>query len=154
VPGLAVQNGLIEAAEHEVPPAGQDGTAGVDHRRWQLGGEWGQRFTQHNVDQLLGRAGELGVNLLDTDERYGDHLAEVHGVEGSWPCRRSRRVRRIGCGGWLRLEFVTLDCVMEAPGHDQHRDGKNAWALRYADPDQQRYKAEERLAAGAVLRGG
>jgi predicted aldo/keto reductase-like oxidoreductase len=28
---------------------------------WQLGGEWGQRFTQHNVDQLLGRAGELGV---------------------------------------------------------------------------------------------
>ena len=32
---------------------------------WQLGGEWGQRFTQHNVDQLLGRAGELGVNLVD-----------------------------------------------------------------------------------------
>ena len=35
---------------------------------WQLGGEWGQRFTQHDVDQLLGRAGELGVNLVDTDE--------------------------------------------------------------------------------------
>jgi myo-inositol catabolism protein IolS len=49
---------------------------------WQLGGEWDQRFTQHNVDQLLGRAGELGVNLVDTDECYGDHLAEAHRVEG------------------------------------------------------------------------
>jgi myo-inositol catabolism protein IolS len=49
---------------------------------WQLGGEWGQRFTQQNVDQLLGRAGELGVNLVDTDECYGDHLAEAHRVEG------------------------------------------------------------------------
>jgi myo-inositol catabolism protein IolS len=44
---------------------------------WQLGGEWGQRFTQPEVDQLLGRARELGVNLLDTAECYGDHLAEV-----------------------------------------------------------------------------
>jgi hypothetical protein len=26
---------------------------------WQLGGEWGQRFTQHDVDQLPGRAGSL-----------------------------------------------------------------------------------------------
>jgi myo-inositol catabolism protein IolS len=44
---------------------------------WQLGGEWGQRFTQHDVDQLLGRAGELGVNLIDTAECYGDHLSEA-----------------------------------------------------------------------------
>ena len=70
MPGFAVQSGLIEGAEHEVAPAGQDGTAGVGHRRWHLAA-WrgvGQRFTQHNVDQLLGRAGELGVNLVDTDE--------------------------------------------------------------------------------------
>ncbi len=44
---------------------------------WQLGGEWGRRFTQQQVDQLLGRAWELGVNLLDTAECYGDHLAEA-----------------------------------------------------------------------------
>ena len=44
---------------------------------WQLGGEWGQRFTQQEVDQLLGRANELGVNLIDTTECYGDHLAEA-----------------------------------------------------------------------------
>ena len=84
MPAFAVQNGLIEGAEHEVPPAGQDGTAGVGHRRWHLAA-WrgvGQRFTQHNVDQLLGRAGELGVNLVDTDECCGDHLAEAHAVAG------------------------------------------------------------------------
>ena len=44
---------------------------------WQLGGEWGQRFTQQEVDQLLGRARELGANLIDTAECYGDHLAEA-----------------------------------------------------------------------------
>jgi dihydrofolate reductase len=54
----------------------------------------------------------------------------------------------------IASEFVTLDGVMETPGHDQHRDGKNAWALRYADDDdQQRYKAEELSEAGAVLLG-
>ena len=26
--------------------------------------------------------------------------------------------------------FVTLDGVMEAPGFDEHRSGRNAWALR------------------------
>jgi myo-inositol catabolism protein IolS len=43
---------------------------------WQLGGEWGQTFTQREVDQVLGRARELGVNLIDSAECYGDHLAE------------------------------------------------------------------------------
>jgi myo-inositol catabolism protein IolS len=43
---------------------------------WQLSGEWGRRFTQPEVEQLLGRAHELGVNLVDTAECYGDHLAE------------------------------------------------------------------------------
>jgi class 3 adenylate cyclase/dihydrofolate reductase len=53
----------------------------------------------------------------------------------------------------IASEFVTLDGVMEAPGHDQHQDGKNAWALRYAGEDQQRYKSEELSAAGAILVG-
>ena len=44
---------------------------------WQLSGEWGRRFTQPEVDRLLGRAYELGVNLVDTAECYGDHLAEA-----------------------------------------------------------------------------
>jgi myo-inositol catabolism protein IolS len=37
---------------------------------WQLGGEWGRCFTQHEVDDLLGRARTLGVNLVDTAECY------------------------------------------------------------------------------------
>jgi len=43
---------------------------------WQFGGEWGKRFTQPEVDRILGRARELGVNLIDTAECYGDHLSE------------------------------------------------------------------------------
>jgi aryl-alcohol dehydrogenase-like predicted oxidoreductase len=43
---------------------------------WQLSGEWGKQFTQGEVDTLIGRAGELGVNLIDTAECYGNHLAE------------------------------------------------------------------------------
>lgn len=43
---------------------------------WQFGGEWGKRFTQPEVNRLLGRARELGINLIDTAECYGDHLSE------------------------------------------------------------------------------
>jgi class 3 adenylate cyclase/dihydrofolate reductase len=57
-------------------------------------------------------------------------------------------VRRV-----IATEFVTLDGVMEAPGHDPHPDGKNAWALKYATEDQQQLKVEEVLAADALLLG-
>jgi aryl-alcohol dehydrogenase-like predicted oxidoreductase len=43
---------------------------------WQFGGEWGLDFSQAEVDRLLGRAKELGINLIDTAECYGDHLSE------------------------------------------------------------------------------
>lgn len=43
---------------------------------WQFGGEWGKNFTAEEVKQLLDRAGELGINLIDTAECYGDHLSE------------------------------------------------------------------------------
>ena len=43
---------------------------------WQLSGEWGKQFEQAEVDALVARAGELGINLIDTAECYGDHLAE------------------------------------------------------------------------------
>jgi hypothetical protein len=31
--------------------------------------------------------------------------------------------------------FVTLDGIIEAPGFDEHRDGRNAWALRIQGVD-------------------
>jgi myo-inositol catabolism protein IolS len=57
---------------------------------WQLSGEWGRRFTQPEVDRLLGSAHALGVNLVDTAECYGDHLAEeliggaIHHHRNDW----------------------------------------------------------------------
>lgn len=43
---------------------------------WQLGGEWGKNFTQSEVDAMIRRAKDLGINLIDTAECYGDHLSE------------------------------------------------------------------------------
>jgi myo-inositol catabolism protein IolS len=57
---------------------------------WQFGGEWGKSFDQEEVDRLLKRARELGVNLIDTAECYGDHLSEtligraIRGERASW----------------------------------------------------------------------
>ena len=51
-------------------------------------------------------------------------------------------------------EFVTLDGAMQAPGHDEHPDGKSAWALAYAGEDQQRYKIDEVFDAGATCWAG
>ncbi len=43
---------------------------------WQFGGEWGKDFSQREVDAMIGRGKELGINLIDTAECYGDHLSE------------------------------------------------------------------------------
>jgi aryl-alcohol dehydrogenase-like predicted oxidoreductase len=44
---------------------------------WQLGGEWGKDFSQDEVDRIIDRAAELGINLIDTAECYGDHTSEA-----------------------------------------------------------------------------
>lgn len=43
---------------------------------WQFGGEWGKDFSQQEVDAMIGRSQEMGINLIDTAECYGDHLSE------------------------------------------------------------------------------
>ena len=43
---------------------------------WQLGGEWGKKFEQAEVDAMIDKGTELGINLIDTAECYGDHLSE------------------------------------------------------------------------------
>lgn len=45
---------------------------------WQYGGEWGKDFTQDEVDAIFTRGRELGVNLIDTAECYGDHASEAY----------------------------------------------------------------------------
>jgi class 3 adenylate cyclase/dihydrofolate reductase len=49
--------------------------------------------------------------------------------------------------------FVTLDGVIEAPGFDEHRDGKNAWALRIQNEDDEEYNTAQVFAADAFLLG-
>ncbi|WP_166242159.1 aldo/keto reductase [Paenibacillus turpanensis] len=55
---------------------------------WQFGGEWGMDFTQPEVDAILDRSQELGINLIDTAECYGDHLSEA--FIGDYISRRKR----------------------------------------------------------------
>jgi aryl-alcohol dehydrogenase-like predicted oxidoreductase len=57
---------------------------------WQFGGEWGRDYEVAEVRDILGRARELGINLLDTAECYGDHLSErligeaIEGRRDAW----------------------------------------------------------------------
>ena len=57
---------------------------------WQLGGEWGKTFEQSEVDAMLAKAAEFGINLIDTAECYGDHLSEqlvgqaIKGAREKW----------------------------------------------------------------------
>jgi aryl-alcohol dehydrogenase-like predicted oxidoreductase len=57
---------------------------------WQFGGEWGKTFSQGDADRILGRAADLGMNLIDTAECYGDHYSErlignaIRGSRDSW----------------------------------------------------------------------
>ena len=43
---------------------------------WQFGGEWGRVFTQDEATAIISRGKELGINLIDTAECYGDHVSE------------------------------------------------------------------------------
>ncbi len=43
---------------------------------WQFGGEWNKMFEQGEADAMFKRGKELGINLIDTAECYGDHLSE------------------------------------------------------------------------------
>ena len=49
--------------------------------------------------------------------------------------------------------FVTVDGVVEAPGFDEHRDGRNAWALRVQDEEDEAYNRETTFSADAILLG-
>ncbi|OXM14819.1 aldo/keto reductase [Paenibacillus herberti] len=55
---------------------------------WQFGGEWGMDFSQDEVDAILDKGAELGINLIDTAECYGDHLSEE--FIGRYLSRRKR----------------------------------------------------------------
>ncbi|HEY3913194.1 MAG TPA: aldo/keto reductase [Verrucomicrobiae bacterium] len=43
---------------------------------WQLGGEWAHSYSQTEADAIFDSAANLGINLIDTAECYGDHTSE------------------------------------------------------------------------------
>ncbi|WP_139991374.1 aldo/keto reductase [Paenibacillus paridis] len=55
---------------------------------WQFGGEWGREYSQAEADAILDKGQELGINLIDTAECYGDHLSES--LIGDYISRRNR----------------------------------------------------------------
>jgi aryl-alcohol dehydrogenase-like predicted oxidoreductase len=55
---------------------------------WQLGGEWGRNYSQNEADAIFDKGAELGINLIDTAECYGEHTAER--FIGDYISRRDR----------------------------------------------------------------
>jgi len=49
--------------------------------------------------------------------------------------------------------FMTLDGIIEAPGFDEHRSGRNAWALRVQTDEDEVYNKAQALSADAFLLG-
>ncbi|MCR8631709.1 MULTISPECIES: aldo/keto reductase [Paenibacillus] len=60
---------------------------------WQFGGAWGKDFTQDEVDAILDKASDVGINLIDTAECYGHHLSES--FIGEYVARRKSRAEWI-----------------------------------------------------------
>jgi len=92
---------------------------------WQFGGDWGKDFTQSEVDAVLDRATELGINLLDTAECYGPHHRSETFI-GDY-LKRGRREDWV-----LATKF----------GHKWHEQWGNAWSV-----DEIRVQLEESLRA-------
>lgn len=81
---------------------------------WQFGGEWGKDYTVPEVEAILGRARDLGVNLLDTAECYGpDHLSES--LVGQ------------ALGGRREEWFIASKFGHDYQGHNQRTQ---AWSVR------------------------
>jgi class 3 adenylate cyclase/dihydrofolate reductase len=51
------------------------------------------------------------------------------------------------------VEFMTLDGVMEAPGSEEHRTGRNFWAMRVGDAALQGFSGAQFEGAAALLFG-
>jgi class 3 adenylate cyclase len=49
--------------------------------------------------------------------------------------------------------FVTLDGIIEAPGFDEHRSGRNAWALGIQNDEDEVYNKWQAMSADAFLLG-
>jgi class 3 adenylate cyclase/dihydrofolate reductase len=53
----------------------------------------------------------------------------------------------------VAIAFMTVDGVVEGPGGDEHRDGKNKWALRVQNKEDEEYNRAQVFDADALLLG-
>jgi aryl-alcohol dehydrogenase-like predicted oxidoreductase len=44
---------------------------------WQVGGRWGEPFSEKNAEQIINKAIDAGVNFIDTADVYSDGLSEA-----------------------------------------------------------------------------
>ena len=51
------------------------------------------------------------------------------------------------------VEFMTLDGVIEAPGYEEHRTGRNGWAMEVGDAELQAFNGKQITGASALLFG-
>ena len=92
---------------------------------WQFGGDWGRDFNQDEVDSILTRAKDLGINLIDTAECYGPHHLSERFI-GDFLSRDRRE-------DWV---------IASKFGHKWHDSWGHAWSV-----DDVRVQLEESLKA-------
>jgi class 3 adenylate cyclase/dihydrofolate reductase len=84
--------------------------------------------------------------------RRGDYL----GLRLARPAVNVRPYASPNGGQPVRLivtSYVTVDGIVEAPGFDEHRDGRNGWALRVQNEEDEQYNKAQLAAADALLLG-
>jgi myo-inositol catabolism protein IolS len=99
---------------------------------WQFGGEWGRPYQQAEVDAILDKAAEYGINLIDTAECYGDHTSEA--LIGDYLSRRDR-------GRWI---------VATKFGHHFHGFMDRTWDSSVTDVQGQLEKSLRALQVEAI----
>ncbi len=57
---------------------------------WQVGGKWGEPFSDATADAILDAAADAGINFIDTADVYGDGASEA--AVGRLVRRRSERI--------------------------------------------------------------
>ena len=120
---------------------------------WQFGGEWGHTFSQADADAILDQAAEVGINVIDTAECYGDRLSES--LIGDYLSRHDRTrwivatkfghqfkgfmdrsedfstagVRRQLEGSLRALRVETIDLYQFHSGSDRQLQNEDLWAM-------------------------
>ena len=99
---------------------------------WQLGGEWGKIFEQAEVDAMMDKGAEMGINLIDTAECYGDHLSEKlvgRAIKG----RREKWIIATKFGHKFKPNFEREDLFEAAQVQKQLEDSLKALRTDYID---------------------